>query len=91
MVFAATNPGIDTFGTFLILPVNETGFPGGISGKEPTLKKKKNSPARRPKRRGFDPWVRKKWQLTPLFLLGESHGQRSLVSYSPWGSRVRYD
>ena len=36
----------------------------------------------------FDPWVRKilgsvAWQLTPVFLPGESHGQRSLVSYSP--------
>ena len=38
----------------------------------------------------FDPWVgnipwRRKWLLTPVFLPGESHGQRSLVSYSPWG------
>ena len=23
--------------------------------------------------------------LTPVFLPGESHGQRSLVGYSPWG------
>ena len=40
----------------------------------------------------FDPWVRKfpwrrKWQPTPVFLLGESHGQRSLVGYSPWGCK----
>jgi len=38
-------------------------------------------------RRGFDSWVgkipwRRKWQPTPVFLLGESHGQRSLVGYS---------
>ena len=37
----------------------------------------------------MDPWVRKipwkrAWQLTPVFLPGESHGQRSLVDYSPW-------
>ena len=25
------------------------------------------------------------WQPTPVFLPGESHGQRSLVGYSPWG------
>ena len=36
----------------------------------------------------FDPWVRKipwgrKWQPTPVFLPGESHGQRSLGGYSP--------
>ena len=30
------------------------------------------------------PW-RRKWQPTPVFLPGESHGQRSLVGYSPWG------
>ena len=36
------------------------------------------------------PW-RRKWQPTPVFLPGESHGQRSLVGYSPWGCRVRYN
>ena len=29
------------------------------------------------------PW-RRKWQSTPVLLPGKSHGQRSLVSYSPW-------
>ena len=28
---------------------------------------------------------RSEWQLTPVSLPGESHGQRSLVGYSPWG------
>ena len=32
-----------------------------------------------------------KWQPIPLFLPGESHGQRSLVGYSPWGHRVGYN
>ena len=37
-------------------------------------------------------WVRKilwrrKWQPTPVFLPGKSHGQRSLVGYSPWGRK----
>ena len=27
------------------------------------------------------------WQPTPVFLPGESHGQRSLMAYSPWGYR----
>ena len=58
------------------------GLPGGASGKEP------NCQCRRHKRRGFDPWVRKipwsrKWQPTPVFLTGKSHGQRSLAGYSP--------
>ena len=30
-----------------------------------------------------DPW-RREWLPTPEFLPGEFHGQRSLVSYSPW-------
>ena len=38
-----------------------------------------------------DPW-RRKWQPTPIFLPEESHGQRSLVGYSPRGSqRVGHD
>ena len=37
----------------------------------------------------FNPWVRKiswkrAWQPTPVFLPGESHGQRSLVGFGPW-------
>ena len=44
------------------------------------------------KRPGFNPWVwnipwRKAWQPTPVFLLQESHGQRSLAGYSPWGCK----
>ena len=40
----------------------------------------------------FDAWVRKipwrsEWLLTPVFLPGGSHGQRSLVGYSPWGHK----
>ena len=54
-----------------------------LSGKEST------SHSRRGK---FDPWVRKipwrrKWQPTPVFLPGESHGQRSLEGCSPRGRR----
>ena len=30
---------------------------------------------------------RRKWQPTSVFLSEESHGQRSLVGYSPWGSK----
>ena len=44
------------------------------------------------RRHGFDPWVRKtswrrKWQLTPVFLPGKSHGQRNLAGYSPRGRK----
>ena len=44
------------------------------------------------KRYGFDPWVEKipwsrKWQPCPVFLPGESHGQRSLAGYRPWSHK----
>ena len=41
----------------------------------------------------FDPWVgkipwRREWLSSPVFLLGEFHGQRSLEgNYSPWGPK----
>ena len=45
--------------------------------------------------KGFDSWVgkfpwRKKWQPTPVFLPGKSHGQRSPIGYSP-GARKQLD
>ena len=63
------------------------GLPRWPSGKESTCQCR---------RRGFYPWVgkipwRRKWQPTPVFLPGKSHGQRGLVGYSPWGHRVRHD
>ena len=49
--------------------------PGGAGNKEYTCQ------CRRHKRHRFNPWVGKiywnrKWQPTPVFLPGESHGQR---------------
>ena len=43
---------------------------------------------------GFNPWVgnipwRRKWQPTPVFLPGESHGRRSLVGYRPGVAKSR--
>ena len=54
---------------------------GGDSGKEPACQ------FRRHKRHRLDPWVGKipwsrKWQPTPAFLPGESHGQRHLLTKS---------
>ena len=53
-------------------------------GKEPAYQ------CRGQKRGRFGPWVgripqRKKWQTTPGFLPGKSHGQRSVVGYSSKG------
>ena len=47
-------------------------------------------------RPGFNPWIgkipwRREWQPTVGFLPGESHGQRNLGAYSPWGWRVRHN
>ena len=30
---------------------------------------------------------RRKWQPTPVLLLGKSHGLSSLIGYSPWGQK----
>ena len=60
------------------------GFPGG--------QLVKHLPAVQCRRPGFDPWVGKiRWRRArppiPGFLLGESHGQRSLVGCSPRGHK----
>ena len=57
------------------------GLPWGLSSKESTCQSR---------RCGFSPWGgkipwRRKWQPTPVFLPGKSHGQKSLVGYSPGG------
>ena len=55
-------------------------FPWWLSSKESACQ------GRRPR---FSPWFgmipqRRAWQSTPVFLPGESHGQRSLAGYSSW-------
>ena len=59
------------------------GFPDGPGGKEPACQCGIH------KRHKFNLWVGKipwsrKWQPTPAFLPGKSHGQSSLMGYSPW-------
>ena len=44
------------------------------------------------RRHGFHPWIgkipwRRTWQPTAVLFPGESHGQRTLAGYSPWGHR----
>ena len=70
-------------GLGLLLP---WGFPGGARGEEPACR------CRRHKRCGFDPWAknvpcRRMGQPIPMFLPGESHKQRSLAVYRPWGHK----
>ena len=72
--------------TQLWLYLLPSGFPGGSDSKESAC-----SAGDR-----FSPWVRKMSRrgerlLTSVLLLGEFHGQRSLVGYSAWGRRVRHN
>ena len=64
------------------------GFLAGTYAKKPACQCRRH---RRHKRRAFSPWVRKipwrrEWQLAPVFLPGEFHGQRSLEG-GPWGRK----
>ena len=64
-----------------VIFLSHKGFPCGSDGKVSAYNE--GDP-------GFDPWVekfpwRRKWQSTPGFLPGKSHGRRSLVGCSPWG------
>ena len=61
-------------------------LPGWLTGKECACQ------CRRHRRQRFSPWVRKipwrrKWQPTPVFLPGKSHGRRSLVGHGPQGHK----
>ena len=59
------------------------GFSGSSDGKESACTS--GDPGSIP-RSGRFPW-RRKWQLTPVFLPGESHGWRNLMGYSPRGRK----
>ena len=62
------------------------GISGGPSGKESTCQCRICRKCRLHSWVGKIPW-RKKWQGSPVFLTIKSHGQRSLVGYSPWGGK----
>ena len=68
---------------YFVLGYSQLGFPRWLSSKESACG------AEDAECHGFDPWVgkipwRRAWKPTPVFLPGESHGQRSLAGYSPW-------
>ena len=60
------------------------GFPNGSIGGESACNE--GDPSSIPEWEKI-PW-RRKWQATPVFLPGKSHGQRSLTGYSPWVGKV---
>ena len=59
------------------------GFPGGSEVKNPPAKQETWDGSWV----GKIPW-RGKWQPTPVFLPGKSHGQRSLAGYSLWSDKL---
>ena len=66
-------------------PGEGIGYPVQYSWTSLVAQMVKNLPAMNPGKPGFEPWVgkipwRRAWQLTPVFLPGEYHGQRSLTS-----------
>ena len=66
-----------------LVVVFQLGSPGSAGVKNPPASARHS---------GVDPWVgetpwRRKWQPTPVFLPGESHGQRTLEGYSLWSCR----
>ena len=74
-----TTIGIHLFRYLLYLNIRRhLGLLWWLSGKESTCQYR---------RHGFNPWAgkfhwRRKWQPTPVFLPGKSHGQKSLAAYS---------
>ena len=74
-----------SFACFFMSPLL-VGFPGGSDGKESACSEGGL---------GSVPGLpcvwkilwRREWQPTPVFLPGESHIQRNLVGYSPWGGK----
>ena len=63
-------------------PAPQEGFPCGSDGKDTAFSA--GDPGSIP---GSGRSWRRKWQPTPVFLPGESHGERSLVGYNPWGHK----
>ena len=63
-------------------PAKSIGFSGGSVVKNTPAMQETQVPSLGRK----IPW-RTKWQPTPVFLPGESCGQRTLVGYSPWGCK----
>ena len=83
MVIATEEKLLWEYLVFYLSLSHKYSLPWWLCGKEPTCQCR---------RCRFNSWVRKipwrrKWQPTPVFLPGESHGQRSLVGYSPWGCK----
>ena len=89
MTFSVYNlsPSLD-FRLFLFFAsLRPEGLPRWHAGRESACKCEKP---------GFDPLVgkipwRREWHPTPGFMTRKSRGQRSLVGYSRWSCRIRYD
>ena len=70
-----------TLGYILLVDAQNNRLPTWLSGKESVCQCR---------RCGFNPWVgpwRRNWQPTPVFLPGNSHGQRNLMGCYQWGHK----
>ena len=72
-----------------VLEIRTWGLPRWLSGKSPPANAGDTGD-------GFDHWVgkipwRKVWEPSPVFLPGQSHGQRSLAGHSPCGRKESVD
>ena len=81
-LWAAAHPAASWLSSYLGW---KWGIPWWLGGKESSCQSRSCR---------FHSWVRKilwrrKWPPTPVFLPGESHGQRRLAGYSPWGLWIR--
>ena len=62
--------------------MSQQGLPGGS-----VVKNLPAMPETQVRSLGWGDPLEKKWQPIPILLPGKSRGQRSLVSYSPWGCK----
>ena len=67
---------------FIMFLFSTEGFPGSSDGKESACNTGDLGSIP-----GLGRSPREEWQPIPVFLTGESHGQKSLVGYSPWGCK----
>ena len=67
---------------WIYIHVHRPGFPGSSSVKNLSANAEDADQSL-----GWEDPRRRKWQLTPVFMPREFHGQRSLVGYSPWGCK----
>ena len=81
-VFGAFFHNVLPFSYILYMGMRSLGFPHGS-----TVKNLSAMQEMQVRSLGREDPLEKEWQPTQVFLLGKSHGQKSLAGYSPWGHK----